>query len=110
MFGYMPEESWVPSTHYATAGLVPIFFFNAGGIIFYTDIMDNLEDLAALATVQAVKGFIRSPAGRRLVTQSITGVTSRIPRLVGMRVKLDEGRLKSHTNIAVILTSLGAGF
>ena len=109
-FGYKPEVLWTPSTHFATAGQVQIFFFNAGGIVFYTDIMDNLEDIAALATVQAVKGFLRSPAGRRLVTQSITGVTSRIPRLVGMRAKADEARLKGYTNIAVILTSLGGGF
>ncbi|MHC4499772.1 MAG: RHS repeat domain-containing protein [Planctomycetota bacterium] len=106
VFGYKPEISWEPSTHYMVAGTVPIFFFNAGGIVFYTDVLDNLEDLAALSSVAAVRQFLMSAAGQRFM-QSTIGVFGRVPGLVRARLTIDYQRMKGHLTISGLFSTLG---
>jgi hypothetical protein len=105
-FKYFPEVSWIPSTHFTYAGGINIFFFNAGGIVFYTDLIDLSEDLMLLTSVQAVKSFVASRGGL-LIAQSIVGVTSRIQVLVSARSSVDTGRLHGHTSMAVTIGCLG---
>lgn len=107
IFRYKPDASWTPSNHFTTAGQFEIFFFNAGGIVFYTDMTDNLEDLAALSSLEAVKSFMCTPAGRKLMTQTITGITSRIPALVKARNTIDRERLKTHLQVASLMMLIG---
>lgn len=107
VFGYKPEVLWQPSTHFTYAGSVNIFFFNAGGIVFYTDAVDNAEDLLVLASVAAVKQFVRSPAGRRIVMRTVVGVFNRIPVLVKARITIDNSRLKNHFTTASLFASMG---
>ena len=57
LFGYYPDVGWQPSTHETFAGSDPIVFFNAGGVIFYTDAVSNLKDLLTLTTIQAVRQY-----------------------------------------------------
>jgi len=105
-FGYSPEVSWTPSTHFTYAGGVNIFFFNAGGIVFYTDLLDLSEDLVLLASLAAVKKFAASRAGL-LIARSLVGVASRIPALVSARVSIDANRLRGHTTMAITIGCLG---
>ena len=105
-FDYHPEATWKPSNHFVIAGSVQIMFFNAGGIVFYTDAYDSAEDLLALKSYDAVKVFMRSPAGRR-IAHSVLGGLSRVPGLVTARVKIDESRLRGYFNIAFMLAGLG---
>lgn len=106
-FGYKPDVEWTPSTHFAFAGTQEIFFFNAGGIVFYTDSYDAAEDLLALSSFEAVKLFLQSPAGIRL-SRSFFGGLSRVPQLVRARVKADDSRFKGHMQISYLLLPLGA--
>jgi RHS repeat-associated protein len=103
---YKPEVNWTPSTHFVYAGTVEIFFFNAGGIVFYTDIYDSAEDLLALTSYQAVKEFMRSPAGLR-ITRGALGSLSRIPGLVTAGRSADNSRLQGHFNISFVLAGFG---
>ena len=88
------------------AGSINIFFFNAGGIVFYTDLLDLSEDLMLLASLQAVRSFAASRGGL-LIAQSIVGVSSRIPALVSARVSIDTNRLHGHSSIAITIGCLG---
>jgi RHS repeat-associated protein len=106
-YGYKPEIGWVPSTHFVIAGTQEIFFFNAGGIVFYTDLYDSAEDLLALTSYEAVKDFMLSPAGLRM-SRSILGGLSRIPGLVTARANIDSSRFEGHFNIAYVLAGFGA--
>jgi hypothetical protein len=105
-FSYLPEISWTPSTHRVIAGSVQIFFFNAGGIVFYTDATDFAEDLLVLTSYAAVKEFMRSPAGLRLAKYAL-GSLSRVPGLVTARVKIDDSRFQGHLNIGFVLAGFG---
>ncbi len=106
-FGYFPEVTWQPSTPVLWVGGVQTFFFNAGGIVFYTDAVDNMEDLLVLTSVAAVKQFVRSPAGRRLVLRTVVGVFGRIPTLVKARIAIDSYRLENHFTIGSLFATLG---
>jgi hypothetical protein len=98
-FGYFPDIGWSPSTHYAVAGTRSIFFFNAGGIIFYTSATDAAEDLLLLTTYAAVKAFVRTPAGQRIISSSLEAIGERIAGLVNVGVK--GGQLELETNLEV---------
>lgn len=47
----------MPNQPINTPGL-KVYIVNVGGVLFYTDVQDNLEDLAGLATVEAVRSII----------------------------------------------------
>ncbi|MGL4424278.1 MAG: RHS repeat-associated core domain-containing protein, partial [Gemmataceae bacterium] len=64
IFNYSPDSSWKPSTHHTNAGIMPIFFWNAGGIVFYTDIIDASEDLVGLATITLARRYMSKNASR----------------------------------------------
>ena len=70
-------DVWRP-TH---AEPLQIAFFNVGGIIFYTDMTSNVDDLAKITTVAAAREFIR----RGLVQRTLQGALIRIPGLVAGR-------------------------
>jgi RHS repeat-associated protein len=105
-FGYSPEVNWIPSTHFVLAGAVEIFFFNAGGIVFYTDAVDNAEDLIVLVSIAAVREFLRSPAGQRIAVSAV-GMLSRIPGLVKARIAIDRLRFEGHLSIGQVMASYG---
>jgi hypothetical protein len=106
-FGYLPEIGWKPSTHVTIAGSTEIVFFNAGGIVFYTDATDNIEDLLVLTSVAAVRGFVKSPIGRRIIARTAVGVLGRIPILVNTRTTIDTQRLETHISIGSLFASVG---
>jgi len=105
-YGYSPEASWIPPTHTVEVGIVPIFFFNAGGIIFYTDITENTEELLKLGSAAAVAQHIRSVAGKQF-TQSIVNCSAEIPKLVKVRTVADRERFKQHLKIAAMFALMG---
>jgi hypothetical protein len=106
-FGYLPDAGWTPSTHFATAGTLPIVFFNAGGIIFYSDATDAAEDLIALTTLSAVRSFIASQAGKRILQSAIDVLGDRIPGLVTAGVSGDEADGGNSLGIGGLLGVLG---
>jgi len=106
-FGYLPEIGWKPSTHVTIAGSTEIVFFNAGGIVFYTDATDNIEDLLVLTSVAAVRAFVKSPIGRRIIARTAVGVLGRIPILVTTRTTIDTQRLETHISIGSLFASVG---
>jgi hypothetical protein len=55
-------------------------FWNAGGIVFYSDLLDNVEDLLALTSLQ----LVRSGAAQLLLRRAALTITSAIPRIRGL--------------------------
>lgn len=80
--------------------------WNAGGIVFYTDAVDNAEDLIGLASIAAVREFLRTAAGRRILSSAV-GTLSRIPALVRARIAVDKSRFEGHVSIGQLFASLG---
>jgi len=106
-FGYSPDASWQPSTHFAMAGNLEIAFFNAGGIIFYTDATDSFEDFVGLSSLALVNSFMVSPLGKRLAQSIIVAFGDRIPSLVALRVSGDGARLEGALGIGEIFAAMG---
>jgi len=107
LFGYSPDATWVPLTNYGVAGTMPFVFFNAGGIIFYTDVIDSLKELVVLSSLAAVRAFIASAAGQRLLQGILGALRDRIPGLVGTGLAGDEARLGDQVGLGGILASMG---
>jgi len=59
------------------AGTVPIVFWNCGGIIFYSDALDQTEDLLALTTYALAKDYLLRN-GAALATCTLIAALSRI--------------------------------
>ncbi|MBE7500043.1 MAG: hypothetical protein HS113_06970 [Verrucomicrobiales bacterium] len=105
-FRYYPDAGWQPSTHFTEAGTVPIFFFNAGGVIFYTDALDMAEDATALATVELARQyFLKNSA--RLAGRTLVPALSRIGGVAIGGRSADAARFQTHVGIAGLLTTLG---
>jgi hypothetical protein len=86
---------------------MPIVFFNAGGIIFYSDATDAAEDLIALTTLAAVRSFMASQLGQRIAQSLIDVLGDRIPGLVTAGVSGDEAELGDSLGIGGLIGSLG---
>jgi hypothetical protein len=71
-YNIVPETGWPETPRLTYAGDVPIAYFNIEGIIFYTDIFNDLGDLA-LANIAAARAY----ASRVAVTR---GVLMSLPR------------------------------
>ena len=78
--GYTPDASWQPSTHVAMVGLVPIVFINVGGLIFYSEAAEDVKEVLELASIQAVRIFIRS--NQAVLARGLVESFTRI-RLIG---------------------------
>ena len=61
---YKPITNWPQGPRTTVAGLVPIAYFNVGGVIYYTDVIDNLEDLTVLRTIPMLRTFINANSVR----------------------------------------------
>jgi len=104
--GYYPEASWIPPENTVTVDNIKLFFFNAGGIVFYTDLTENTDDLLELSSAVAVRQYIRSAAGK-VFTHSIVNTSSQIQKLVKVRTVADRERLKTHLKIAAMISLVG---
>ena len=106
-FGYAPDTTWKPSTHHAVAGARPIVFFNAGGLVFYTDMVDLLKELAVLTSIAAVRAFMATQVARPIAQSVITILGSHIPGLIGASLGFDDARLQGHLGIASLCAGMG---
>jgi RHS repeat-associated protein len=103
--GYSSDITWQPSTPYAQVGSVPIVFFNVGGLVFYTDAVDNAEDVLALGTIAAVRQYILSNRG--VLVRGFAASAGRIGTLATAKTAADTARLEQHVGIAVLLGLMG---
>lgn len=103
--GYTPDASWKPSTHFATVGTVPIVFINVGGLIFYSDAVDSTEDVLALASIEAVRIFIRS--NQAVLARGLVESFARIRLIAQTGAAVDTVRLEEHVGIASLLAVIG---
>jgi hypothetical protein len=90
---------WNPSRKSINLLGTPATFFNAGGIVFYHDIRDNIEDVSlgmALLTARSVAQFLP-----RLTLQAASGV---------QLVKFERtARVQQHFAIATLLGVMAPG-
>ena len=102
--GYAPEASWHPSSHLITVGSQQMVVFNLEGVVFYTDAVDNVEDLLGLTTIELLKNFTkRNPYVLRTL---IGGALDKVPGMVTTRGVADTARLEQCVGIATLLTIL----
>ena len=96
MFLFLRRIRWISGAHVFTQ---PIAYFNVAGVIFYTDMTSNLDDLTKIGTFALAREFIR----RGLVQRTLQGALIRIPGLVAARGVADTGRLQLHIGISVMI-------
>ena len=96
------RESWPNEVREDYVFTTPIAYFNVDGIIFYTDEVSNLDDLAKIGTYALARNFIRSG----LVRLTLQGVLSRVPGLIASGRTADTGRLGADVGIAGILSTM----
>ena len=100
------HETWPDGVRGAYVGQIPIAYWNVAGIIFYTDMVDNTEELLTLTTYAAVRQFIISNSA--LMGRTLVGAMPRIAMLANSRVPIDTTRLQMHVGIATLFALLGA--
>jgi hypothetical protein len=93
------RDTWPDGVRGAHVFTQPIAYFNIAGVIFYTDMTSNVDDLAKISTFALAREYIR----RGLVQRTLQGALVRIPGLVVARGVADTGRLQLHMGIAVII-------
>jgi RHS repeat-associated protein len=100
--GYSPEPGWKPSSPFITVGSQQMLIFNCAGVVFYTDAVDNAEDLLGALTFQALKDVIkRNP---QILRTLVGGALERIPVLVAARGTADTARMQQMVGIASLIT------
>jgi RHS repeat-associated protein len=103
--GYYPEIDWKPSTSIVNVWGLPVFFWNAGGIVFYTDHADFGDKLVKVSSVAAALAFMKTAYGK----QVIIGATLRtVPHMAMAAKRIDFERLNRHIGIAAML-AIGFG-
>ena len=99
------HETWPVGVRGAYVGQIPIAYWNVGGLIFYTDMVDNTEDLLTLTSITAVRQFILRNSA--LMGRTLVGAAPRIAALANSRAPADTARFQMHMGIAGLLASLG---
>jgi len=98
--------TWPNGVRSAYVGLDPIAYFNVQGIIFYTDMTDNLDDLATISTVALARQFIIQNSA--FLARTLSGAMARIPVLaIGGNVS-ENAQLGAMEGIATLDSLMGA--
>ena len=98
--------TWPSGVRESNVGPTPIVYFNVQGVIFYTDMVDNLDDIAELATFTLARQFITSNLAK--MSRTLVGAMPRIAVLANSRAPADTVRLFDQVGIAGLLASMGA--
>jgi RHS repeat-associated protein len=104
--GFYPDIEWEPGDGLLSVDGVPVFVFNVGGILFYTDAVDLAEDAAVLASVKVVTDAYRLLQSARLFG-TFVAETARIGRLAALAATGGQSRINAAIGPAMILATLG---
>jgi hypothetical protein len=104
LVGYTPEADWVPPATVDAGGVVALV--NLGGIIFYTDLLDNVEEIIAIKTWENRAALIQILRGAPAIGRNI-GELGRITRLAVLGSSGGQVRLSQQTGTAMLLTTMG---
>jgi hypothetical protein len=97
-------ETWPETPPFISVDGTPLTFFNAGGLIFYTDNTQNTVELTALVALAARNGVkINLP----MLRQSLGFALKQAPRLALASRGADSARLQNHLGIASLLALYG---
>jgi hypothetical protein len=99
--------TWPAGVRGTYVGMDPIAYFNVQGIIFYTDAVDNAEDLVGITSFALARQFVIQNSA--LLARSFSGSLARIPGLAVSGAATDNTRLQGMEGIAT-LDSLIGGF
>ena len=87
--GYAPDATWVPSRNNGIALGQPFTFVNVNGLVFYTDILDNVEDVVALSSLALARRFVAQHGGRLALRGALAagrGLAVTGARVIGTQV------------------------
>jgi RHS repeat-associated protein len=104
-FKYSPDAGWNPSTHSALAGSDRIIFFNAGGIIFYSDAISNVKDVLGLTTIAAVQAYFA--ANQMTLTEGLISSLTRIRALAIGAQGANVGQAESDVSTGALIDTVG---
>jgi len=102
--GYSRGTTWPAGGRQSNVGPIPIVYFNVQGVIFYTDVIDNVDDVISVTTFALARQFILKNSA--LTTRAVTASLARIPGLVATGKAADSARLQQMFGISVLLTIL----
>ena len=104
---YYPDTQWTPpGGGLVWVGTVQVFVFNVGGILFYTDALDLMKDVALLASVKFVSDAYRLLQCSRLAGSALFE-GARVARLAGVATTGSQSRVEVSSGMASILAAMG---
>ncbi len=108
--GYRPEYEWIPPRLLTlSSGPVPVVaVVNIGGVLYYTDLLDNLEDILLIKSLESTAQMIRILRGARAAV-SIGSEFAAVGRLASVATVSGNSRSIGAVANAIMLTVL-AGF
>lgn len=82
--GGFSAGTWQPRNHVIYIGTVKAVFFNLGGILFYTDVVDQLDNLLEISTIGFLISAVR--ANPKFLESALDILGDRLPGLVARGV------------------------
>ena len=103
-FGYTPDL-WQPRNHTARVWMTEITYFNLAGIIFYTNLRANVQEVAALGTLYSLRRFVAANPG--YFTNILKGALPGIRRLAHARAGTFNARMNNAVTRGGLFASMG---
>ena len=101
------HELWPQTPQIAYVGAIQIAYFNIDGVIFYTDLVDNIEDYVAITSVVALGAFVKANA--RVLARTVVGSLARVGAMAITGKVADSSRLGGQFAVASLIAIM-AGF
>jgi RHS repeat-associated protein len=99
--GYRPDIEWEPPTRtIVIPEMGEVAVFNLGGVLFYTDLIDSAEDLAALAVLDTALLVGKLRAGQAAASAYSEFAT--INRLAALRGSADAARIDGAVHVTLL--------
>jgi hypothetical protein len=92
---YQPETWWVPSEHFIYPQGHLTVFFNADGILFYTDEQELLGEAVTVTTITAAVNLFNLIKGSGMI-----GELGRIRELASMATRASQVQLEAEVELA----------
>jgi hypothetical protein len=104
--GFYPDIEWEPPHGLVSVEGVDILVFNVGGVLFYTDAVDLLEDVGVLTSIKVITDVYGLLQSTRLAGTAIAE-TAQITRLAAVASVGGQTRVNAASAPALILAALG---
>ncbi len=99
--------NWQPEDPEIYIGTLPAVFFNFGGILFYTDVVTQLQNLLTIGTIAALKDAIQT--NPQFLDSALNILGNRLPALISRGVAAsDQGMIIESIDMDVDVALIGS--